>query len=86
MTTHNFYRCFFASGFGILSPKPNDFDAIEPNVVLVLGIKTNKTSLYKPRGFKWVGVKPTTKRTLRKNIDVEKNYNFISYSNTASGV
>lgn len=32
------------------------------------------------------GVKPTTKRNLSKEIDVEKNYNFRPYSHTPRGV
>lgn len=43
-------------------------------------------SKYKPRGLRWSTAKPTTKRTLKKEIDVDKNYTFRLYFHTTPGV
>lgn len=81
MPTRYFYKCFWER-FGVLLPKPNEFDANEPSVVVDRGVRIEITNLYKPRGLRWVGVKPTTKRRFSKEIDVESNYYFSPYSHT----
>lgn len=48
--------------FGVLPPKPNEFDVAEQDVVVVLGIRTEKTSSYKPIGLRWTALKPITRK------------------------
>lgn len=49
-------------------------------------IISHRTSHYKRWGLRWSDVKAVGKKTLSRVIDVEKNYNFWPYSDTAHGV
>lgn len=75
-----FLQMFLWERFGVLSSKPVEFDETEPEIVIIRHVRTEKANKYKPRGLRWGGMKPTTKRVLSKEIDVEKNYNFRPYS------
>lgn len=55
--------------------KPAEFDVVEPELVATRGVRTKKTTKHKPSGLRWVGLKPTSKKKLSKEIDVRKNYN-----------
>lgn len=45
-----------------------------------------KTVDLKPRGLRWSNVRLTTRKTLKKEIDIEKNFEFHPYLYTPRGV
>lgn len=43
------------------------------------GDEKEKTTKYTPKGLRWLRVKAKTRKMPSKVIEVEKNYNFLSY-------
>lgn len=76
---------FFWESFGALSPKPVEFRAVKPEKVIVDGEEKRSRHTVSPR-LRWSSEKVIDKKALSRIINVEKNYNFQSYSYTSCGV
>lgn len=66
----NFLQMFLPKKFKTLNPQPNEFSSVERVVVL------------KPRGLR----RPNVRLTTRKEINIEKNFEFHPYSHIPHGV
>lgn len=71
--------------FRVLAPRPNEFDLVDLVIIEVQGmrISTPAYNKYGTKGLRWSGFKPLTKRTLKKELEVEMNHTFRPYSHTA---
>lgn len=69
---------FLWERFGVLSPRPVEFEAVKSKKVVVDVEEKEKTTQYKRRSLRWPRVKEKAKakKTLSKLVDVKKNYNF----------
>lgn len=69
------------------SIEPNEFGLVDLVITEVHGVRKSKPdSKYKPRGLRWSGVKPTTRKTLKKEINLEKNCIVRPYSHTSHSI